>query len=344
MLDWLEKEIKVCIEIAESFPKNYYAWTHRLYCMKIFLSKTSSSSPKVHELLEREIYSTTPWLKKHVSDHSSVNYGIQVLKLYTDNNINNEKCYHRNNYNNANKLHSLNIQLIQKVLYENIHIEFFHFLCQKYQTYKGKNKVTMTQNASMIFASHEVIWIYRRLCSYMMIVSIQEYWQSIHKHKKNFSITNSSSPEKNIDNTITHQETTTDTSEIIKNIAQEFIEKEIWNTLSLLQQMQTQGDREEVDGRKDYDADTFSSFFVRLESIDDDKGKSEIDQVQKYAKSYILWVLYHIEKEWKTKCFSLYTQLFPSVDNNEKGNNSSNNDFLADIMKRKLWVKLNFQC
>jgi len=55
--------------VAERYPKNYYAWTHRSYCMR------KAQLP----LLQEEWNFVLAWIPKHVSDHSAVHYGGQVL-------------------------------------------------------------------------------------------------------------------------------------------------------------------------------------------------------------------------------------------------------------------------
>ena len=67
---WLiREEFNLCTMVAERYPKNYYAWTHRLYCVR-------QAEPT---LLNEEWEFVLAWLPKHVSDHSAVHYGGQVL-------------------------------------------------------------------------------------------------------------------------------------------------------------------------------------------------------------------------------------------------------------------------
>lgn len=75
------EEIKVCEKIAERYPKNYYAWTHRR-----FLWTRSGSLPYLdHESLtqifQQEFDTLFNWLNLHISDHSAVHYQCQVLDL-----------------------------------------------------------------------------------------------------------------------------------------------------------------------------------------------------------------------------------------------------------------------
>lgn len=98
VLRLVSQEIQICTIVAEKYPKNYYAWTHRLFCVRNLVNmwKDNTLQPsftmnekgtdlepimKVYNLLRKEIMFITPWLKRHVSDHSCVNYGSQVLHL-----------------------------------------------------------------------------------------------------------------------------------------------------------------------------------------------------------------------------------------------------------------------
>ncbi len=91
------REVKTCIDVAEKYPKNYYAWTHRRYLWDIFSFDTSSTKDgEVQEkgglqeqrelfiqLLETELIvgMWQEWLPKHPADHSAVHYACQVLDL-----------------------------------------------------------------------------------------------------------------------------------------------------------------------------------------------------------------------------------------------------------------------
>ena len=80
LLDFVNKEIALCSKVAEKFPKNYYAWTHRRYlwssCILLHLHKD-----KIQRLLQQEFEALQAWLEQHISDHSAVHYLSQVLEL-----------------------------------------------------------------------------------------------------------------------------------------------------------------------------------------------------------------------------------------------------------------------
>mmetsp|Transcript_11302 Transcript_11302/g.26874 ORF Transcript_11302/g.26874 Transcript_11302/m.26874 type:complete len:704 (+) Transcript_11302:1-2112(+) len=82
-------EIEICTNIAEKYPKNYYAWTHRLYLWSSFFPKQSSIDKVTNEttiqlkkiVLEEEIDSLWKWLHLHPSDHSAVHNLATVIKF-----------------------------------------------------------------------------------------------------------------------------------------------------------------------------------------------------------------------------------------------------------------------
>lgn len=67
-------EIQICTQSAELYPKNYYAWVHRLIMLK-YISLES---------LEGELDFISLWLYSHISDHSAINHYYQVLKHLID--------------------------------------------------------------------------------------------------------------------------------------------------------------------------------------------------------------------------------------------------------------------
>lgn len=77
-------EVRVCRGVAERYPKNYYAWTHRRYFLGKVMISTSTALPTKLDLLEEEWNDVvTSWLNLHVSDHSAVHYASQVLEIWT---------------------------------------------------------------------------------------------------------------------------------------------------------------------------------------------------------------------------------------------------------------------
>ena len=64
----IQIELELCSRMSESYPKNYYSWTHRLWLLQ-FMDIVQ---------LESELLFTRNWLYCHVSDHSGSNHRHQV--------------------------------------------------------------------------------------------------------------------------------------------------------------------------------------------------------------------------------------------------------------------------
>ncbi|GFH45289.1 hypothetical protein CTEN210_01763 [Chaetoceros tenuissimus] len=131
LVQWATVEIAICTVIAEKYPKNYYAWTHRNFVIKTMLSLSRDDkalSEIVEDLISSEVDMIGPWLKKHVSDHSAVHYGGEVLRCYLDIQL-----------DDMMKLKQLEAKLEESLE-----------LIEKH-------------------TSHEVIWIWRRILSRLLI-------------------------------------------------------------------------------------------------------------------------------------------------------------------------------
>lgn len=70
--DIVNNEIKVCIRSAELFPRNIYAWKHRLWVFQNYYTLFK-------ELLPQELTDTEFWIKKHISDNSARCYREQLI-------------------------------------------------------------------------------------------------------------------------------------------------------------------------------------------------------------------------------------------------------------------------
>ena len=89
----IQKELSICTKIAEKYPKNYYAWTHRRWMIQQIVSKVHATEEKSGASPSSNFYSSylrkliyeeftfivRTWLPRHVSDHSAVHYGQQML-------------------------------------------------------------------------------------------------------------------------------------------------------------------------------------------------------------------------------------------------------------------------
>ena len=121
------REVKTCIDVAEKYPKNYYAWTHRRYLWDLFNTPWSNFDLgdrrrrlKWREafilLLETELMvgMWQEWLQKHPADHSAVHYSCQVLDLL----LNHLLAFHLESEGEAptdRKMASLSFSALQQV-------------------------------------------------------------------------------------------------------------------------------------------------------------------------------------------------------------------------------------
>jgi hypothetical protein len=64
--DEIEHERALCESIADLYPKNYYAWNHRLWLLA-FMSM---------QQLEAELEMTAQWLRSHVSGMMCGNFAV----------------------------------------------------------------------------------------------------------------------------------------------------------------------------------------------------------------------------------------------------------------------------
>lgn len=159
----ISQEIQTCISVAESYPKNYYAWTHRFFCLQLFLNQwnhnhnhnhntgndNDNDTEKreiglsiLHDLFQKEIDSIQPWLKLHVSDHSCSHYGSQVLHLWLIFGVS------KGGYCDSKGLNPLQWSL-DKLL----------------------NALRVCRELLEVptYSTHEAVWRYRRLCSFLAI-------------------------------------------------------------------------------------------------------------------------------------------------------------------------------
>ena len=149
----MQKEIETCTMVAEKYPKNYYAWTHRYVCLQNLWQLWKDQNPntsfyfKMHEFFQNEMNFIPMWMKNHISDHSCIHYGIQCMHLFLQlGTSNGGYC----------DIH---------------HISSIHW------SWMVISKA-MEQNKQMIqvpiYSIHESVWKYRRLCSLLILPLLTE--------------------------------------------------------------------------------------------------------------------------------------------------------------------------
>jgi hypothetical protein len=143
----------MCNLIAEKYPKNYFCWTYRLNVISHYV-EFNRNKIAVKQLMESEMkWLTNVWLQQHVSDHSAAHYGGEILRtcleLSTDDSV------------------SWHLRYLSKIMWN------------------GDNSCKYYVEK---FPSNEVIWIWRRICSRLLlkflfqrmhIISKEEYLQFV---------------------------------------------------------------------------------------------------------------------------------------------------------------------
>ena len=69
----IQSEVLKCQSIAETYPKNYYAWTYR----SILCNRLCSL-----EDVQNQLESLAQWQRRHVSDHSACQHRQHLWKLF----------------------------------------------------------------------------------------------------------------------------------------------------------------------------------------------------------------------------------------------------------------------
>jgi len=74
----LQRELRVCAKACTDYPRNYYAWTHRLrVCRRL----AHGAHKLVAHLTSNELAWSEHWLRSHVSDHAGVTHRQSVVRL-----------------------------------------------------------------------------------------------------------------------------------------------------------------------------------------------------------------------------------------------------------------------
>lgn len=78
-----EAELAISSGACEIYPRNYFAWAHRWFCVNELVSfaATKKSLPAAANAISKDIDATKRWLEAHVSDASAVHHLISVFQL-----------------------------------------------------------------------------------------------------------------------------------------------------------------------------------------------------------------------------------------------------------------------
>ena len=157
LISLVKKEIQICTRVEEQYPKNYYAWTHRMYVLQslqttIYNNQTtthiqrSDNIRKFQTLLQEEWSTVEPWLRKHLSDHSAAHFGGCILRMSI--------------WGNQQQLTSIlqeekGASTASQTVREALNI--------------AQKALETARRLIASYPSREVLWIFRRICSHAFV-------------------------------------------------------------------------------------------------------------------------------------------------------------------------------
>lgn len=165
-------EVTSMVSVVKGYPKNYYAWSHKIFMVQTLLQKynelmSNVATPpicddenigqlqqKVLDFLIMQVkWSTEEWLPTHVSDHSAVHYGAKVLHLLIEFRIeaNYPSVVTQQNSNNPGK--------------------------SKLTTYTTALETIQSERNKIVdliekYPKHEALWLYRRYCCLIFLTVV----------------------------------------------------------------------------------------------------------------------------------------------------------------------------
>ncbi|OEU14258.1 hypothetical protein FRACYDRAFT_240792 [Fragilariopsis cylindrus CCMP1102] len=187
--DLVMKEVNgICSSVAEKYPKNYYAWTHRIYVVSelllstVFIKNntinnyidivigTISNISKFLEIeLKEKMYNE--WLPTHPTDHSAIHYTCQILDSLFDSLNQKEEYYllyimkkfddndYREELHHYQQLKHLHAEVVKKKYELSIlALKQVQILLSKY--YQSSNP---NSNSNCDCNCSESLWILRRM-------------------------------------------------------------------------------------------------------------------------------------------------------------------------------------
>lgn len=166
-LPWTESEMDSMVPVVEGYPKNYYAWSHKIFIVQILLQNFKELMNKIknpmcmdvdetaiqrhqqqiwHFLQHQVKWSTEEWLPMHVSDHSAVHYGATVLQLLVNFSI------EVNDPSNTTQRQKSNDSITSMFVSCSVAIDTIQ---------SERRKIA---NLIVQYPKHESLWLYRRYC------------------------------------------------------------------------------------------------------------------------------------------------------------------------------------
>ncbi|KAF9039450.1 protein prenylyltransferase [Hymenopellis radicata] len=98
-LETIRAELQLLSVCCESYPRNYYAWLHRTYCMGLLQKHVVAGTPKSHELLSEDFASLLQWIDRHLSDYTAMDHLCKLVSQFQKHGF--EKMQFRTLFNQA---------------------------------------------------------------------------------------------------------------------------------------------------------------------------------------------------------------------------------------------------
>nr|CAD7423519.1 unnamed protein product [Timema monikensis] len=151
----LEEELRVSQYAADRYPNNYYAWSHRMWCVSHLVASTSEHK----QVLKNEWAASERWVSTHVSDHSGLQYRQFLLKTLF-------KCLGSNSLTTAAPIQDTKQFLMQFLVSPDTNGCIVH----KDEGEKSTSKLLVFLTSDLFlntdlilrFVGHEALWYHRR--------------------------------------------------------------------------------------------------------------------------------------------------------------------------------------
>ncbi|KIY68093.1 protein prenylyltransferase [Cylindrobasidium torrendii FP15055 ss-10] len=78
----LKAELHLIAHACETYPRNYYAWAHRLFCADILSQLVTQQVDGADDIVREEFQYCMKWIDTHLSDYTAMNYACQFANRF----------------------------------------------------------------------------------------------------------------------------------------------------------------------------------------------------------------------------------------------------------------------
>jgi len=84
----INRELSITSRACELYSRNYFAWTHRHFCMELVVHSLKSVTDPTYleemaKLVSDEITVIQLWIEQHISDSSAVHYLVTIIERFS---------------------------------------------------------------------------------------------------------------------------------------------------------------------------------------------------------------------------------------------------------------------